>query len=98
MVALTAISCRRCDAEALWLPPHDSAATTSSPADSSPPASLLRLPASASGPSLAPKPLLVAIPSCSSLSSSIGPPQEVLVSGTFLMGTEGAIIKEVQHP
>ena len=71
--------CQRCDAAALWLLPHGSAATASSPADSSPPASLLRLPASASGPSLAPKPLPVAIPSCSSLSSSIRPPQEVVV-------------------
>jgi hypothetical protein len=73
--------CPHCDAGALWLLLHDSAAITSSPADSSPPASLLRLPASVSGPSLAPKPLLVEVPSHSSLSSSIGPPQEVVVYG-----------------
>jgi hypothetical protein len=40
---------------------------------------LPRLPASASAPSLVPEPLLVAIPSHSSLSSSIGPPLEVVV-------------------
>jgi len=48
-------------------------------ADSSTPASSLRLPASAPVPSLAPEPLLVEVPSYSSLSSSTGPPLEVAV-------------------
>src|ERR1700719_739243 len=69
----------RCGAATLWLLLRDSAATVSSPADNSAPTSSLRLPASTSGLSLAPEPLLGEVLSCSSLSSSTGPPQEVAV-------------------
>ncbi len=69
----------RCGAATLWLLLRDIAATTSSPADNSAPTSSLRLPASTSGLSLAPEPLLGEILSCSSPSSSTGPPQEVAV-------------------
>src|ERR1700688_53660 len=70
---------QRCGAAALWLLLRDIAATASSPADSSTPASSPRRPASAYCSSLAPEPLLVEALSCSSLSSSTGPPQEVAV-------------------
>jgi hypothetical protein len=41
--------------------------------------------------------VLVEVPSYSSLSSSTGPPLEIAVYGTFLMGAEGDTIKEAQH-
>ena len=73
--------CLHCDAEAFWLLLPDSAATTSWPADSSPPSSFCVY----QPQRLAPKPLLVKVPSYSPLSSSIGSPQEVVVQGTFLI-------------
>src|ERR1700681_2993064 len=69
----------RCGAATLWLLLRDSAPSVSAPADNSALTSSLRLPTSASRLSLAPEPLLGEVLSCSSLSSSTGPPQEVAV-------------------
>jgi len=83
----------RCGVGAPWLLLPDSASTVSSSVDSSTPASLLHLPASASGSSLAPEPLLVEVPSYSSLSSSTGPPLEVRSVGDISNGAVGTLSK-----